>query len=102
MLSRTILNFSYLITASFERHNRQQQEDIKSCVDLIDNLIDNITSSVCINYVVLCLCELLDIVWQNSQKKTEVQLNRNEYQAMAENSDFIINQLYSVICFENH
>ncbi|RNA11927.1 hypothetical protein BpHYR1_032477, partial [Brachionus plicatilis] len=91
MLSRTILNFSYLVTANFERPGRLNQEDIKSCVDLIENLIENITSSICINYVVLCLCELLDIVWQNGQPRTEVQLSRNE---ALDFSDLLISQIY--------
>lgn len=101
LLTRCLLNFSFLITnlvATNENNKpltRQQKQDIKLCVELIDKVVENITTTVCINYVVLCLCELLDITSQN-QNRSDVQINRIDSQMTAMNDSTIIH-IYEVI-----
>lgn len=91
LLTKFILNFSFLITNSvyptqtqsnessiFRPLSKQQQFDIKSCVELLEKIIQHITTTVCINYVVLSLCELLDVTWQNKLNRSDLPVNRSE------------------------
>ncbi|CAF0862230.1 unnamed protein product [Brachionus calyciflorus] len=98
ILTRYMLNFSFHITKSvyhetYKPLTRQQQQDINLCVKLIDKVIENLTTSICINYVVLCLCELLDITWQNQLNRSDIQINRIDSQMIIINES-IIAQIY--------
>lgn len=118
LLTRYILNFSFQMTNSFQiqynanngndanlgsstishRHlSLQQQLEIKSCVELIDQLVDNLTMIACINHVVLCLCELLDLTWQFQLNKADgYKLSRSD-NAKIEINEEIIKNIYQVI-----
>jgi hypothetical protein len=125
LLTRYILNFSFQMTNSFQsqyntnngpdmnagsttttpttattithRHlSLQHQLEIKSCVELIDQLVDNLTMIACINHVVLCLCELLDLTWQFQLNKSDgYKLTRTD-NAKIEINDEIIKHIYQV------
>lgn len=108
LLTKFILNFSFLLTNSvcpspntantdntIKPFSKQQQHEIKACVDLVEKIIKHITTTVCINYVVLCLCELLDITWQNQLNRSDYHVNRSDSQ-MVNINDSIINQIYEV------
>jgi hypothetical protein len=84
-------DYSYLIKPL----SKQQQAEIKSCVDLMDKLVGQLTTTVCINHVVLCLCELLDITYQNQLSRSDYAVNRVDTQ-MANVNDSIITQIYEV------
>ncbi len=75
--------------------SKQQQGEIKSCVELVDNLVAQLTTTVCINHIVLCLCELLDITYQNQRSRSDYAVNRVDTQ-MANVNDSIITQIYEV------
>ncbi len=116
LLTRFILNFSFLVTnqmnttaaideisinfsnititdnQQLQNLNTKQIKEIKSCVNLIAKIIDQLTSIDCINYVVLCLCELLDIVWQSSQ----IQLNNNTHGNDLNELNNIVGNIYEV------
>lgn len=98
LLTRYVLHFSFLITNSvvpsgavvdttstMRKLTQQQHQDIDWCVDLVDKLVDQLTTTTCINHIVLSLCELLDITSQNSRLS-----NSNS-------SDPIIARIYEVI-----
>ena len=116
LLTRYILNFSFQMTNSFQqniivssnessniqpqyfRHlTLQNQIEIKSCVELIDQLVDNLTMISCINHIVLCLCELLDLTWQFQliNKADGFKLSRSDY-AKYDINDEIIKHIYQV------
>jgi ATP/maltotriose-dependent transcriptional regulator MalT len=114
LLTKYILRFSFSIANSVALHHthtstpaphavdnlikpltKQQQIEIKSCVELMDKLVEQLTTTVCINHVVLCLCELLDITYQNQLSRTDYAINRTETQ-MANVNDSIIIQIYEV------
>ena len=74
----------------------QHQREIKSCVELIAQLVDSLTMIQCINHVVLCLCELLDLTWQFQLNKADnYKLNRID-SAMIDTNDEIIKHIYQV------
>jgi hypothetical protein len=113
ILTKYILNFSFQITNSVIQHqqaafsssteeltfyfvkplNKQQQNEIKSCIELIERLVDQLTTTSCINHVVLCLCELLDVTYQSQLNKSDYQVNRVDSQ-MASINDTIIGKIY--------
>ena len=116
LLTKYILNFSFLITNSvssskdslnstnqqttndgyiLKPFSKQQQTEIKSCIDLIDKLVGQLTSLDCINHVVLCLCELLDITYQNQLHRNEYAVNRADTK-MASANDSIIIHIFEV------
>ena len=76
----------------FTHLNTKQIMEIKLCVNLISKIIDQLTSIDCINYVVLCLCELLDIVWLSSQ----LQINNNAFKNDLNELNDIIGNIYEV------
>lgn len=110
-LSKFILNFSFKITNSvtmttttatnvetssmIKSLGKQQQIEIKFCVELVEKLIDHLTTIECLNCVVLCLCELLDIAYQNQQNRSDFLLSRQDTQ-MSNTNDTIINNIYEV------
>ena len=121
LLTRYILNFSFQMTNSFQNSQEttnsntatssssngvnnvsqkflslQHQLEIKSCVNLIEQLVDNLTIIQCINHAVLCLCELLDLTWQFQLNKADnYKLNRID-STMVETNDEIIKLIYQV------
>jgi hypothetical protein len=69
--------------------SKEQQVQIKACVQLIELLINHLTTKTCINHVVLCLCELLDLwTWHNS--------NQLQNTAQQQQKDPTIGQIYDV------
>ncbi len=124
LLTRFILNFSFLVTNQMNNTanttttkqevattknfsslaienpqltqlNTKQIMEIKLCINLLAKIIDELTTIDCINYVVLCLCELLDIVWLSSQ----LQINNNVFANDLNELNNIIGNIYEVILF---
>ena len=83
-LSKFILNYSYDLlkqTNNIHQHllSKQQQLDIKSCVDLCEKLSPNLTSIESVTHMIIVLCELLDV---SRQKSNDNQLNVQIYECM--------------------
>jgi hypothetical protein len=118
-LSIFLLDFSFFLTntlnslnltdqthlqPSTSKHlNKVQLEDLSLCVDLLQILIKHLAQIDCINHVVLCLCELLDLVWQNKiyLQKSDYQLNRLDSQMFEQNEQIaqrIFECMNSMLC----
>jgi len=81
-LGKYILNFSYeLLKQASHQHqlNKQQQIDIKSCIDLCEKLSPNLTTIESVTHLIIVLCELLDV---NRQKSNDTQLNIQIFECM--------------------
>lgn len=107
LLTKYILNFSFQMTNTFQNSidpsnagkktfTKQEQSEIKTCVDLIDKLIDHLTIIDCINHVVLCLCELLDLTWRFQLNRSDSQVTQMDTK-MSETNDATISHIYEVI-----
>lgn len=82
-LSKYILNFSFdLLRQANSQHvlNKQQQIDLKACVDLCEKLSTNLTTIESVTHMIIVLCELLDV---NRQKSNDNQLSIQIYECMS-------------------
>lgn len=78
------------INSSIAQYNKQQQLDIKECVQLTEHLIMELTTIDCVKHVVVSLCELLNIVWLNHTF-------RNSDSQMNSMNELIISQIYQCL-----
>ena len=84
LLAKFILNFSYTVTKNSNwtpssTLSRQELCEVRNCVELIEKLSGHLTTIECVNYVVLSLCELLNLVWLNqASRDSQISLFNSE------------------------
>ena len=69
-------------------------KELKSCVDLIQQLVGCLATIECVKNIVIVLCELLDLVWLNQS------FRHSDPQVVAANEQLIA-QLYQVYSFDS-
>ena len=111
-LTKFILNFSFNLTKNLASSSinsnstslrtvvftKQQQVELKCCVELIEKVIDHIAKKVCVSHLVLCLCELLDLTWQSQSNRLDGQsTNRpSDGQLVGTSNEVITSQIHEV------